>query len=135
MLTIPEETIAFIVEKAREYGAEVLPVDEESGSNPTDDDSRDILEATADNPARRELVGAIRALNEDQLVELLALAWLGRGDFTAEEWPAALDEARERHDRREPEYLASTPLLASYLEEGLALLGYGEETGEGEASA
>ncbi|MDJ1157000.1 DUF3775 domain-containing protein [Chelatococcus sp. SYSU_G07232] len=127
MLTIPLDTLAFIIAKAREYGVEVSPVDEDTGSNPTDDGSLDILEATPDNPSRRELLGAIRALNEDELVELLALTWLGRGDYAAEEWPAALEQARERRDRREPDYLAGTPLLADYLEEALSQLGYALE--------
>ena len=34
MLTIPLEKLAFIIVKAREYDAEVPPVDEESGSKP-----------------------------------------------------------------------------------------------------
>jgi hypothetical protein len=123
-LTLPLTRVGFIIAKAREYDAEVAPVDEESGSNPTDDDSRDILESTADNPTRQELTDAIGGLNEDERVELVALMWLGRGDFDAGEWPEAVKLARERHNNRDPDYLAGTPLLADYLEEGLAQLGY-----------
>jgi hypothetical protein len=119
--------LGFIIIKAREYEAEVEPVDEDSGSNPTDDGSRDILEATADNPTRRELKAAVNSLNEDQRIELLALTWLGRGDYLPGDWDEAMEEAARRHDRREAEYLASTPLLSDYLEEGLELLGYSPE--------
>jgi hypothetical protein len=59
MLTIPIETLAYIVTKAREFDAEVPPVDEDSGSNPSDDADRDVLEASADNPTRQELADAI----------------------------------------------------------------------------
>ena len=44
MLTIPLEKLAFIIIKAREYDAEVPPVDEESGSNPSDDADVDVLD-------------------------------------------------------------------------------------------
>jgi Protein of unknown function (DUF3775) len=124
MLTIPLQKLAYIIVKAREYEAEVPAVDEESGSNPTDDADRGVLEESPDNPTREELADAIAGLGEPERIELLALAWLGRGDYAKEEWRDALREARRIHDARETEYLVGTPLLASYLEEGLAQLGY-----------
>lgn len=124
MLTITLEKLAFIIVKAREYDAEVPPVDEESGSNPSDDAARDVLEDSPENPTYQELVDAIDGLSELERIELLALAWLGRGDYAKEEWPDALREARRVHDEKETDYLVGTPLLASYLEEGLSQLGY-----------
>ena len=56
--------------------------------------------------------------------------WLGRGDFDAGEWRDALAQAREIHDARETSYLIGTPLLADYLEEALAALGYSLEDQE-----
>jgi len=50
MLTTSLEKLAYIIIKAREYDAEVPPVDEESGSNPSDDADRDILEESPENP-------------------------------------------------------------------------------------
>jgi len=126
-LTMPLEILGFIIAKAREYDAEVAPVNEDSGSNPTDDEARDILEATRNNPTRQELKAAVNSLNDDQRIELLALTWLGRGDYLPGDWSEALEEAGRRHDRREAEYLAATPLLADYLEEALDLLGYSME--------
>ena len=127
MLTIPLETLAYIIVKAREYDAEVPPVDEADGSNPSDDAGRGILEATPENPTHEELAAAIAGLGEPERIELLALTWLGRGDYGKDEWREALAEARRVHDEKEPEYLIGTPLLADYLEEGLALLGYSIE--------
>ena len=124
MLTTPLEKLAFIIIKAREYDAEVSPVDDESGSNPSDDAERDVLEETPENPTYQELVDAINGLSDAQRVELLALTWLGRGDYSKEDWREALREARRVHDEREAGYLVGTPLLASYLEEGLSQLGY-----------
>jgi hypothetical protein len=122
MLTIPLEKLAFIIEKAREYDAEV-PGEGDDASNPADDDEREILEDTPDNPTAEELRDAIDGLNLDEREELLALMWLGRGDYDAAQWGEALRQARETRTATETEYLLGTPLLADYLEEGAGALG------------
>jgi hypothetical protein len=122
MLTISLEKLAYIVTKARGFDAEVPPVDEDSGSNPSDDAERDVLEFGANNPTYQELTDAIDSLSDSERVELLALTWLGRGDYTKEEWREVLEEARRVHNERETQYLVGTPLLADYLEEGLSQL-------------
>jgi len=124
MLNTPIAQLAFIIEKAREFDAETAPVDSDSGSNPSDDGDVAILEATGDNPTRQELAGALDALNDDQRIEILALTWLGRGDFDRSEWRKALAQAREIHNANETEYLIGTPLLGDYLEEAVSTLGY-----------
>jgi Protein of unknown function (DUF3775) len=124
MLKIPLEQLAYIIEKAREFDAETAPVDSDSGSNPSDDNDVAILEDTADNPTRQELAAALDALDDDQRIEILALMWVGRGDFDREEWRNALAQAREVHNEAETGYLIGTPLLADYLEVGLDTLGY-----------
>ncbi|HEV2303345.1 MAG TPA: DUF3775 domain-containing protein [Stellaceae bacterium] len=123
MLTIPLEKLAYIVEKAREYDAEVAPEGLQEGSNASDDGERAILEDTPDNPTASELRDAIDGLNVDEREELLALAWLGRGDYDAKGWHEALRQARDIANASETDYLLGTPLLADYLEEGLAALG------------
>jgi hypothetical protein len=127
MLTISFEKLAFIITKAREFDVEVPSVDEDSGSNPTDDADRDVLESTGDNPTYQELVDALNSLNDPERIELLALTWVGRGDYSKEEWLEALEEASRIHDEKETDYLIGTPLLADYLEEGLSQLGYSIE--------
>ena len=124
MLNIPPVQLAYIVEKARAFDAETAPVDTDSGSNPSDDNEVAILEATPDNPIQQELSAALNALDDEQRIEILALMWLGRGDFDRSEWRAALAQAREIHNAHETSYLLGTPLLADYLEEGIAALGF-----------
>ncbi|HWA47237.1 MAG TPA: DUF3775 domain-containing protein [Dongiaceae bacterium] len=128
-LSLPRETLVYIIEKAREFGALVPPVLIEDGSNPTDDEAGDtsILEDRPANPTAQELEEALETLNDDQRDEIIALTWVGRGDFTNEDWDEAIEAAHERHNGDEVRYLMGTPLLADYLEEGAAQLGYPRE--------
>jgi hypothetical protein len=127
MLIIPLEKLAYIIIKAREFDADVPTVDDDSGSNPSDDAEWDVLESGSDNPAHQELVDALNSLTDPERIEVLALTWLGRGDYGKEDWREVLEEARRIHDEKETEYLVGTPLLADYLEEGLSQLGYSIE--------
>ena len=91
MLVIPLERLAFIIAKAREFDAEVpVEPDAATGSDPPDDDERQVLLDTPDNPTEEEVRDAIDGLGPPERQELLALMWLGRGDYDAESWPEAL---------------------------------------------
>ena len=124
MLAIPLERLGYIIAKAREFDAEVpVEPDAASGSDPADDDERQVLLDTPDNPSEQELRDAIESLGLPELQEVVALMWLGRGDFDTESWPEALREARQSAIKNAANYLIGTPLLGSYLEEGAAALG------------
>jgi uncharacterized protein DUF3775 len=122
-LNISEDKVAFIIVKAREFDEKVADSDPDEGSNPTDDENADILEDKAGDGTREELVGAINELNVDEQIELVALAWLGRGTYDLSEWSDALQVARDEHNKRTAHYLLGLPLLGDYLEEGLAAFG------------
>ncbi|MEJ1970281.1 MAG: DUF3775 domain-containing protein [Rhizomicrobium sp.] len=124
-LSIPTDKIAFIIEKAREYDVKEGDSDPDSGSNPTDDGSADIIEDGAGDSTRQELFDAIRSLNTDQRIELIALAWVGRGTYDIDDWQEALDTAQQEHGKRPAHYLMEMPLLGDYLEEGLDAFGDG----------
>jgi hypothetical protein len=124
MLVIRRETLAFIIAKAREFDAEVpIEPDAATGSDPADDDEREVLLDTPDNPTEQELRDAIDGLGLPERQELLALMWLGRGDYDADSWPEALREAVETTIANVTDYLVGTPLLGDYLEEGASVLG------------
>lgn len=122
-IALPVQKLAFIIEKAREFDAMVDDDDPDSGSNPADDREVAILEATPDNPTEDELTAALASLNDDELTELLALLWVGRGDYDRESWRDALRQAREAKNKRIVRYLVGTPMLGDLIEEGLAELG------------
>lgn len=123
-ISIDPEQVCFIIVKAKELDAKVEPDDPDSGSNAADDRGIDILEDFADDPTLQELTEAIEALNADQHAELLAMLWLGRGDWDVEDWDEALAEAQNTVTRSFASYLVGTPLLGDYLDEGYAALGY-----------
>lgn len=123
MLAIPLERLAFIIAKAREFDAEVpVEPDASTGSDGPDDDEREVLLDTPDNPTEQELRDAIDGLGLPARHELLALMWLGRGDYDADTWPDALREAAGSTIANVTDYLVGTPLLGDYLEEGASAL-------------
>jgi Protein of unknown function (DUF3775) len=124
MLVIPLERLAFIIAKAREFDAEIpVEPDAATGSDPPDDDERQVLLDTPDNPTEQELRDAIDGLGILERQELLALMWLGRGDYDADGWSETLREAAEATIANVTNYLVGTPLLGDYLEEGADALG------------
>jgi hypothetical protein len=122
-LRISPEKVCFIVVKARELGVKVAPEWLDDGSNPTDDQMAQILEDYADDATLDELKSYLQALNEDELEDLLALTWLGRGDYTLADWEDLKSEVQDMRDRHTVDYLIGTPLLADYLGNGLSEFG------------
>lgn len=118
-LTIPVETVCRIIIRAREYEAQVPEVDPDEGSNPTDDEDVDVLEDETNSAVEEELRAIIEDLNEDEQIELIALAWVGRGTYDASEWAEAVETANDEL-RDAADYLIGMPMIASYLEAGLA---------------
>ncbi len=127
MLGINPEKVCFIVVKAHEFDVKVPAVESDPGSNRADEDVIEVLAEHADDPTYQELKEFLDALNEDEMVNLLALAWLGRGEYTSEDWESVLAEAREIRNEHAADYLLGMPLLSDYLEEGLSLLDYSLE--------
>lgn len=123
-MNVNPEKVCFIIAKAREFDAKVEPVEPEPGSNPADDEDREILADYTDDPTLEELRTAIDSLDDDELIDVIALAWVGRGDFQRDEWLNARELAQERHRHHSASYLVGMPALGDYLEEGLAELGY-----------
>ena len=123
-LTIDPDTVCFLIVKAREFDVKVEPDDPDSGSNPTDDGEIDVLEDRRDDPTFAELMGTLEALNDDELSDLVAMTWIGRGDFDVDDWEDAKEQALQRGTKGTAEYLLGTPLLGDYLESGFTDLSY-----------
>jgi uncharacterized protein DUF3775 len=123
-LTISSESVCFIIVKAREFDAQDVVTDPDSGSNAADDKMASVLEAHSDDLTQKELVAFINALSDEEQTDLVALLWLGRGDGTLEDWDDLRDEAQRQHNERTAAYLLGEPLLSDHLEEGLSQFGF-----------
>lgn len=122
-LEINLETVCFIIFKAREFDAQEGVFDEDPGSNASDDGFREVLAGHGDDSTYDEIKEVIDGLDVDEQSALVALTWLGRGDFVAGEWTEAFNTALERHNEHTAEYLLGIPLLADLLQTGLDEMG------------
>jgi DNA-binding LacI/PurR family transcriptional regulator len=124
MREISAEKLSYVIAKAREMESGV------KGNGANGSKRAAAIGATDDccAAARAELTGFIEAMDEDEQCELIALAWVGRGKFTREEWNSALAEARAHLKQPTAEYLQRNPKLAPHLESGLAEI---DHTGDG----
>jgi hypothetical protein len=123
-LTISPEKVCFIIIKAREFDAKEEANEPDPGSNPSDDKATAVLEDREDDPVVEELTTLINSLSEDEQIDLVTLAWLGREDYSASDWTDVREEAARAHNERTASYLLGMPMLGDLLEEGLSTLGY-----------
>src|SRR5579864_5390783 len=114
-LTLSREQAYYILLRAREFDEKVEETDPDSGSNASDDADVDVLEDREDDPTEVELTEAVNALNDDEQLDLIALTWIGRGDFSVGEWGEAREAAKDIGRERLPRYLIGIPLLSDYL--------------------
>ena len=129
-LLTPLETLCRIILRAREAEAQVPASDPDDAADNVDDfdDEGDqalsTLEDELNSGVEEELRAILDDLADDQLAETLALAWVGRGTYDASEWDEAFAEASETDPESSIDELMDMPLLASYLDAGLAAFDY-----------
>ncbi|ALV27994.1 DUF3775 domain-containing protein [Pannonibacter sp. Q-1] len=132
-LTLSPETIRMLVQKARSAAAALNDAFEEDRGNGIDFDEDHLsdlhmhdglAEEESIDLSEEELRELISDLNVDESAELVAIAWVGRGDFDASDFDQAVEEARARGMKGAASYLIGLPLLADYLENGLETLGF-----------
>lgn len=117
-LGISLEVVATLVDHARAVqGTDVVDLDAEAESDPDTGEAEDEFDEDS-------LRAAILALNEDEQAALIALALVGRGDFTAEEWDEAIAQAGERDNGEDAaEVLLGMDNFGDLLAEGVAAFG------------
>jgi len=100
----------------------VQEADEALIGNDSDDEELDDDEEDA--ITEEMLTDYIDELNEEQQVTLIALAWMGRGDYEPEEWKEALKLAAERNAKGTASaYLSGLEGLGDLLSEGVGAFG------------
>ncbi len=120
MLNVNSGIICDILLKAREFQAK----EDVSFPQVTDDmDASYVLADYADDLTYQEVTQAINNLRPDQQATLVALMYIGRGDYTQAEWEDAYRVAREQWTNRTGEYLLARPTMPDDIERGLNSLG------------
>jgi hypothetical protein len=111
IFTVLPEQVCFVVVKAREFDVKEEQTDPDDGSNASDDHMVGVLEDSPDDPVRQELVSFISAMNQDAQIDLVTLAWIGRGDGEREDWAELREQAASQYNGRVASYLLGVPLL------------------------
>ena len=130
-LLTPLDTYCRLILRAKELEAQVPAVDPDDDPDNVDDFDDDgggealsVLEDELNDSVEEEVRAALDDLADDQLGETLALAWIGRGTYDSSEWDEAYAEAGELGPEERIDELMDMPLLAGYLEAGLAAFDY-----------
>lgn len=122
-ISVPVDYVERLAFKASGVQGREAVTDPDSGSNASDDNMIDALQETPGDLSRQEVAKEIAGLDDRQQAELVALFWIGRGDYEPEEWEEAVSEAGTRREVPTPVYLMGQPLLGTMLVEGLERLG------------
>jgi hypothetical protein len=124
-LTLKPDEAFFILLKAREFDEEA----DRSDSDPDagEDTDQGIADGAAGWETLAELAGALRSLNDDARLDLIALIWIGRGDFALSEWSDARHAAADIGRGRFVRYVTGIPVVSDYLDEAFSQVGWSFE--------
>lgn len=120
-LSVSLEVVCRLIVRARELEAQVPSIETDDEEDPTDsDDEFSVIEDEANEAIEEEIMVALDDLADDQVAEVLALALVGRGTYDASEWDEALEAANDPDTDDPVDQLLEMPMLAAYLDAGLA---------------
>ncbi len=129
-LLTPLDTLCRLILRARENEAQVPAADAEDDPENVDFEDEEegqalsVLEDELNSGVEEEIRATLDDLADDQLAEVLALAWVGRGTYDASEWDDAFAEASDTDPESAIDELMDMPLLAGHLDAGLAAFDY-----------
>jgi Protein of unknown function (DUF3775) len=123
LLQISPETVCDIIATAHEMQA-MADGDIDDVALGDDDEETEFRAGSVKDSGRDALLAELGALRGEESLDLIALVLIGRGSYRRGDWQSAREQARDLPFKDRARYLADTPLLATYLERGLAALGY-----------
>lgn len=130
-LTLSADTIRMFIQKARSASNSLSDSYEDGHEGEVAYDAENLVavhsheglaEEENDDMLDEELKELLSDLNVDEAAEMVALTWIGRGDYDKTEWTQALTDAKERSSGSRVStvtYLLGIPNLSDYLEVGL----------------
>lgn len=117
MLAISPEKIGYIIIRAREFDGGL-------------DGWGDTGHRRPQHGSETELHEYIAGLNEDEQASLVAVMWIGRDTFDADDLAEAIATAKAEATTPTEDYLMGVPNLADYLETGMDALGLSPDEAE-----
>lgn len=118
------DDVCRLVQLARDFHARETLVAEDRPESPADVPATGVMEGYTEDAVVGEFRSIVADLEGAQQVELIALMWLGRGDYDFPEWHRALRRAEESWSDQAGNFLLMHPLLAEHLEGGLERFGH-----------
>lgn len=118
-MNMAEKSVRSLILRARAYDSKEQIDDYQRDPDTSELDSVETMLTGDHDPIRDEIRNWIECLDEESQVELVALYWIGRGDFEGRDFAAAFSEARARRTSPTAGYLLGAPMLGDYLESGL----------------
>jgi hypothetical protein len=122
-LRISTDKVCDFIEAAREIAGQVPPTTGDATTSGDDSPLMTIEDNPAEDDRREQINEFIAGLNIAEQIDLLALIFVGRGDYDISEWGDAVREADDRIADRDPDYLIGDALLPEYLGAGLNAFG------------
>lgn len=131
-LALDPATIRLFIDKAKAVSADLNMENLDQSADTVEFDAErledthhhdGLAEEETEDLTEEELRELIDDLNRDEAATLVAVAWVGRGDFEANSFTQAIADAVERAEGSTSGYLMGMPLLAEHLESGLDALG------------
>ena len=120
-LELNRDTVQFLIDTVHEFHSREDVMFPEEPESANEDWSRQMAIDYGGDPYYVELKSTIEDLEPDQQISLVALMWLGRGNYTLDRWDTALEQAEYSWNDHTADYLIGTSLLADYLAEGLEI--------------
>lgn len=117
------QKVCFLIVKIRAFDIQATP--NLGGGSDASDDKFVAVYTNEEHPSvASEAQGLIEAMNVDEQRELIALALVGRGEFSQGEWADAMRAAGSHPEPTTSAYLLGDPLVSDSLEEGLSIFGF-----------
>ncbi|WP_300528358.1 DUF3775 domain-containing protein [Maricaulis sp.] len=118
-MNIAENAVRGLILRARGYDGKEQIEDLERDPDTDETDAVENLQTGAHDAGRDEIEAWIDGLDEEAQAELVALYWIGRGDYDGRDFPRAVEDARGRRSTPTANYLLGAPLMGDYIELGL----------------
>jgi hypothetical protein len=122
-LRINPDKVCQFLEAAREVAGKVPATTGDHTSTGDDSPLTFMEDDGGPDPIHQQMVEFVAGLNVEEQVDLLALIYLGRGDFSLAEWDDALREAQDRIAAGDPNYMIGERALPAYLGDALDAFG------------